>query len=753
MNPPAPVRRPSSALRPVAWASALLASAAWAQNAPEPTALANTDAPTVAQAGGTLKPVVISGSRSERELQDVPARVDVIEGDALDPTRAQDIRELVRELPNVDVKRAPQRFGAVQGSTGRDGNAGFNIRGLQGNRVLLTVDGIRMPRELSNGVLGAAAFGRDHYDLGLISRVEILRGAASALYGSDGLAGMVSMFTTTPKDLLKDGQTFGGRAGVRLDSEDGSQGAGVTLAGVANERLQWLGSVQVGRADALGNQGELDTPDNTRTTPNPQRDRNVSALGKLVFTPGGGQTHTLTLEHVDKHSEVDVLSARTTTATGTLDLDGSSDMQRTRLSWDGRFALDNAWADSLRATLGLQQSESREVTHELRTTAPTNRSRDVTYQEDLWQAVLQAERTRALGHGWANTWIYGVDLSVADLSNLLTGTGAPAGETYPLKRFPDTRETTAALFVQSEFVSDRWSIVPALRYDRFKLDASSDPLYPREPANLSDSALTPKLGLIFRPEPHWQVFANAAAGFKAPSPLQVNNNFQNITGPFFFYETIPNPALKPESSQTLEFGARGEHGRLNWLVTAFKGRYKNFIEDNVQVGGTGTAVDPLQFQSINRSRVALSGFEVEGRWAVTPATTFKLAYGRTQGRDTELDQPLNSVNPGKLVAGVEHRIARWTLGATVTHALAKQSHEIDFSNTAQQFATPSWTTLDLRATWRITPATRLSAAIHNVTDRKYWVWSNVQGVTADASTLDAFTAPGRSLSIALVTDF
>lgn len=739
------------ALGPVALACALLGGAALAQTGPSPTT-APGESDRVA-AAGALKPVVISGSRSERDLQEVPARVDVIEGEALDPTRAQDIRELVRELPNVEVRRAPQRFGAVQSPTGRDGNAGFNIRGLQGNRVLLTIDGIRMPRELSNGVLGAASFGRDYYDLGLISRVEILRGSASALYGSDGLAGMVSMFTTHPDDLLGEGRTFGGRAGVRADTEDDSLGAGVTLAGIVDERLRWLGSVQVGRAEALDNQGSNDAPNLNRTTPNPQKDRNVSALGKLVFTPGGGQTHTLALEHVDKSSDIEVLSARSATATGTLDLDGTTDMQRTRLSWDGRFQLAQAWADSVRATMGLQRSESREVTQERRTAAPTQRSRDVTYEENLWQAVLQAERTRALGNGWAHTFIVGTDVSVADLSNLLTGTGAPAGETYPLKRFPDTRETTAALFAQSEFVSDRWSVIPALRVDRFSLDARSDALYPQTPANLSDGSLSPKLGLIFRPQPQWQVFANAAAGFKAPSPLQVNNNFQNITGPFFFYETLPNPNLKPETSQTLELGARGEHGRLNWLVTAFTGRYKDFIEDNVQVGGSGTAADPLQFQSVNRNRVRISGFELEGRWALTPATTFKVAYGRTSGRDTALNQALNSVNPAKVVAGLEHRVAAWTLGATVTHSAAKDEEDINFATTPQQFATPSWTTLDLRATWRFSKATRLSAALHNVTDRKYWVWSSVQGVAANSAVLDAFTAPGRSLSVALVTDF
>ncbi|HEY9094808.1 MAG TPA: TonB-dependent receptor plug domain-containing protein, partial [Hydrogenophaga sp.] len=137
----------------------------------------------------TLPTVVVTGARSERALEDVPAVVDLIQGEDLDPAQVQDIRDLVRGLPNTSVKRAPTRFGGVVGSTGRDGNAGFNIRGLEGNRVLLTVDDIRVPREMVSGVFGSASFGRDYFDLGLISRVEILRGANSALYGSDGLAG------------------------------------------------------------------------------------------------------------------------------------------------------------------------------------------------------------------------------------------------------------------------------------------------------------------------------------------------------------------------------------------------------------------------------------------------------------------------------------------------------------------------------------------------------------------------------------
>lgn len=728
--------------------TALMAGPALAQGVP-------AAAPTqVAQAGNAsaLREVVVSGARSERTLDEVPAAIDVLTGEDLDPARVQNIRDLVQELPNVSVKRAPVRFGGVTGNVGRDGNAGFNIRGLEGNRVLLTIDGIRVPRELSSGVFGPAAFGRDYYDIGLISRVEILRGANSALYGSDGLAGMVAMFTTEPKDLLKPGQTLGGRASLSLDSQDDTRRIGVTLAGIASERLQWLGSVQIGRSEALDNQGGNFALNSNRTAPNPQKDDQVSAMGKLVFTPGGGQRHVFTAEHVDKSSEVEAYTGRAPVVSAPAhvgDLDGSSDMVRSRVSWDGRFPVISAWADELRAMVGYQASESRETTHEFRPLQPAatqNRVRDVTYNERILQAVLQAEKLRPLGGAWSQKLVYGVDLSRSSLDNLVTGFNGPSYESYPLQRFPETVETTTALFVQSEYASERWSVIPALRYDRVALDARTSPLYPLQPASLSNGALTPKLGVIWRGSEHWSLFGNLAAGFKSPSPLQLNNYFQNPLGN---YESIPNPQLRPEKSRTLELGTRGRAGGLDWEAVAFTGRYKDFIEDLVTV----QTVPRLQFQSVNRQSVTLRGFELKGSARLTARTTLRAAYGQTTGTDTARGQPLNSVNPAKLVLGVDHRLGDWSLGASLAHSAKKSASDIDTTGAANQFATPAWTTLDLRASWQVTRATRLSAAIHNLTDRRYWEWTNVRGIAANSPVLDSYTAPGRSVSVALVTDF
>ena len=113
-RPPAPS---SLLLQPVALACLLAGAPLWAQAQTGAAAATGSSLSTSATA---LDAVVVTGARAEREVGDVPQRIDVIEGAALDATQAQDIRELVRDLPNVEVRRAPQRFGAVLGATGRE---------------------------------------------------------------------------------------------------------------------------------------------------------------------------------------------------------------------------------------------------------------------------------------------------------------------------------------------------------------------------------------------------------------------------------------------------------------------------------------------------------------------------------------------------------------------------------------------------------------------------------------------------------
>lgn len=724
-------------LRPVALAAACACCApAFAQSSP-----------------AALKEVVVSGSRSEQDPDTLPQSIDVIGAQQIEQRQIGDIRDVARDLPNVSVQRAPARF-TIGAQTGRDGNAGFNIRGLDGNRVLMLVDGVRQPR--SYLFQSESAIGRDYVDIGLVKRIELVRGPTSALYGSDGIAGIVNFITKDPADFLQGGKTLGGQARLGYDGDVDGWRAGATIAGKPRDSVEWLLSFSGNRGHALKNEGSNDAANTDRTTPNPQTDTGRAVLGKLVLRPGGGQKHVFTVEHVDKSSDYDLLSniAKPPLAsTSVVGANASTDMRRNRLGWDGSWQLDAPWAERVQAMLSWQNGRSNEFQFQDRNSA-ADRSRNTFYQERSLQGNLQAATTLR-GAGVLQRLTYGIDVSQVRVENLQTGVTPPAGESYPLKRFPDTKEKSAALYVQDEIVIGPWAITPGLRHDRFEIDASATGYTaPTPPVSLSDSATSPKLGVVFQASQAWSVYGQYAAGFKAPSAGQVNGFFANTLAN---YQSVSNPNLKPEKSQNFELGLRGRLQNLRLDVSVFTSRFKDFIEDNRLVGGGFTPTNPAVFQSVNIARVKLDGFELKGEadlGRVGPGTlALPFAYGRTRGSDRDTGRPINSVNPERVNLGLAYAWGPLSTRLDATYRAAKKAGDIDTTALATQFATPSATTLDLSAQWRIRPDLRLSAGIYNLTDRKYWNWSDVNGVSSTQATLDAWTQPGRYAKLTLVADF
>lgn len=704
-----------------------------------------------------LKEVVVSGSRHEQLSDDLPMSIDVINARDIEEGQIHDIRDAAKTLPNVSVKRAPARFGLVGGSSdGRDGNAGFNIRGLDGNRVLLLVDGIRAPRSY---VFGSNAFGRDSFSIDLLKRIEIIRGPSSVLYGSDGLAGLVNFITHEPADFLNDvkpeGKTIGGRASTSYSGDNDGVTVSGTVAGRANESLEWLVSASTHRGKELDNKGSNASANVDRTRPNPQTDRANALLAKVVLKPSGTQKHVLTLEHVEKKSEYDLLTARAKPPLGAnsvLKGNALTTAERNRLTWDARYKVQSLLADNLQTVLSYQDAASRQYTFEDRNTS-LDRVRDMTYDERTWQAGIQADKTIRLSPDWSQKITYGFDYARADIINLQTGQVPAAGEAFPLKRFPDTKESSSALYLQDEFISKDWSITPGVRFDRFDLKASQAGFI-GQAASLSGSAVSPKMGVLYRATPEWSVFGNYASGFRAPNASQLNGFFENVTQ---FYKTISNPNLKPEKSKNFEVGVRGRLDQLTLDVAAFTGKFKDLIEDNVIVGGAGVVGNPTVFQSINVGNATISGFEIKGVMDWGKVADGKLStpfgYGQTRGKDKTTGRPLNSIDPAKLHVGVKYETAAWDVRLDAIRHSAKKSSDVFVAAPATQFVVPAATTLDLSGQWRISKKLRINAGIANLTDKKVWNWSDVRGLSATSAVADAYTQPGRHFNVSLVADF
>ena len=279
-------------------------------------ALAATAAPAVAQDNdgeywaARKNQIVVTATRTEKSVEDVPLTISLITEEQIANELATDIRDLIRFEPGVSVQRQPARFGAALGATGRAGNDSFNIRGIGGNRVLIQVDGVRVPDGFS---FGAQAAGRgDYVDLGLVKSVEILRGPSSALYGSDGLAGAVSFVTSDPADFLPGGKSVGGLVRGAYSSADDEYSETAILAGRSGD---WSVMAAYTRRDwqELDNKGSVGGFGGLRTEPNPQDGRSNAALARIVYDPASGHKLRLTGEYLDTHLYTNGLSGRSTT--------------------------------------------------------------------------------------------------------------------------------------------------------------------------------------------------------------------------------------------------------------------------------------------------------------------------------------------------------------------------------------------------------------------------------------------------------
>jgi len=684
--------------------------------------------------------LTVIATRTPKTTVEAPATVSVIDSKRIDDQMVTDIKDLIRYEPGVSVRTAPSRFTAAGANTGRDGNSGFNIRGLEGNRVLIQVDGIRLPDAFA---FGGQSVGRgDYVDLDLVKSVEILRGPASALYGSDGVAGAVSFVTKDPSDFIKQGDWFGGQIKAGYSSADESWGKGMVVAARSGA---WSVMAAYNRRDGheTKTQGTDDTATATRTKPNPQDIGSDAAMGKIVFQPNDAHTLRLTYEYDYRDMTADVLTARSSSVSGLLVDDYT---KRNRISLDHEYQANLAALESLHWSVYRQDSDTRQYSAEDRTTL-VDRIRDNYFDNTVTGVNIDAH-TRFKGDGIDHLLTYGGDYSFTKQVGTRDGTVPPTGETFPTRAFPTTEYQLAGLFVQDEIslLDGSLSLFPALRYDYYKLNPKDDPLFTTTATGQSDDRLSPKISALYWFDPAIGLFANYAEGFKAPAPSQVNNGFAN---PVQNYRSISNPDLKPETSRTVEAGFRFRGDGWSGSVTGFSGWYKNFIEQ-VMVSGNFTAANPATYQYVNLARVEIKGLEAKGQMALTDEFGLIAAASYTKGDEKEagVKTPLDSVDPFKLVAGLtwQDQDNRFGGELSATYSASKSSSRI---SNATYFAPDDFVVLDLTGHWNVSEDLTVRAGIFNLFDKKYWWWSDVRGVAATSNTLDSYTQPGRNVSVSL----
>jgi len=701
--------------------------------------------------------VSVTATKLATPIVEVPATVTVITADQVDRSTADDLKDLLRYEPGVSVRRQIGRFGLSD----------INIRGIDGNRVLLEIDDVRVPDTFAIGSFSNAT--RDGIDIDLLKRVEIVRGSASSLYGSDALGGVVQFTTKDPVDLIEPNRDFYASGKLSYGDADEAYGGTATFAGRVQDWSGLFGYTHRETSD-YANQGDSDVAGIARTTPDPQDGNGDSFLAKLVWNAGDRQIWRLTGERVQSDVGTNVLSglgiSPATPTTETTLLQAEDEQLRTRVSLEQEIiGLHSFLAESGVWRVYWQQSEITQDTFENRTvrsnTATSLRRRDRSFEFD--QKLVGGEITlhRSIESGPArHVLTYGLEAMSTDTeqlrngteSNLTTGavTTTVGPDTFPVRDFPLSETTTAGAYLQDEIRLGSFTVLPSVRVDRYELKPESDSIFLADnpgitPQDIESTSVNPRLGMVWRATSMLSAFGSYSRGFRIPPYSDVNVGFTNLQ---FRYTAIPNADLRPEKSDSYEVGLRAVDGGAYWSTSLYYNRYDNFIESFVPVGLRNGIII---YQSQNVDAVRIYGAEMK---AVLPieriterlqAFTFRgsVSYGR--GEETDTDLPFNSVDPARAVLGLEYHAPSDRWNTELVSTIAKRKTRLD-QTSGPLFAAPGYTTFDLLGHVRLTDSMLANLGVFNLTDKKYWEWADVRGRSLSDPGIDRFTQAGRTVA-------
>ncbi len=653
--------------------------------------------------------VVVSATRSERAIFDVPAAIDVLDTDRIREGQPRiNASEALAAVPGLVAQNRQNYAQDLQiSSRGFGARSAFGVRGVR-----LIADGI--PASMPDGQGQAATFNLD-----MAERIEVLRGPFSALYGNHS-GGVIQLFTREGKGrpTLESSASAGSDGLYKVDISAQGETAGI---GYALDASRF-------RTDGFRHHSAA-----TREQAHAKLNLRVGGGGKLTLVANGlrqkdtqdplGVTWA-TWQRDPRAGETDATDTGTTklTLAERYNTRKSIDHQQAAATWeqavgDARL-LFTAYAGNRQVVQ--YQSFSRGFQ------APATHSggvidfdRDFHGGEARWQSVQQL----AGGKLTASTGIeYG--RAVDERQGYENFSGATLGVKGRLRRDEKDSVSNVDPYAQAEWQGERWQLTAGLRHSRISVSVAD-----RFTSNGDDSGklrfsqTTPLAAVLYRATPALNLYASAARGFEAPT---LNELFYSGGGAGF------NFGLRPARSKHAEAGAKAVLApgvRMNAAI--FEVRTSDELVVESSSGG--------RTSYRNAARTVRKG--AEASFDATLGAGFSTRIALTSLRATyengaSLPGVARTYGFGELVW--RESAGRW--GAAL-EAIASDKVYAEDSNTER--AAPGYGILNLRLTaeqevaeWRVSEFVRLN----NLADKQY-VGSVIVG---DANKRYYEAAPGRN---------
>lgn len=656
----------------------------------------------------------------------------------------------------------------------------LNIRGLDGARVLTTIDGIRQPFIIDTRVNRGA---QNAFDFDSLSTLDLLRGGSGAsTLGGGALGGALAVRTLDPEDLLRNGRSYGALAKTGYDSTDRAWfGSAAAAAKMGNTSVLLQGGFRDGHE--IDNKGTNKSIGAARTAPNPSDFNQYNFLGKIYQQVGEAHRFGLTGEFFKRADRVQ-LRTSTVSLTGNFrpgSYQTGEDVERNRVSLSYDYKMPGSFFDEAHAVAYWQRLKRNDLVNAWRYTSIVGpHVRDNENDENAYGFngyVIKNFQTGALSH----RLLVGTELRMSTLeqfssgvdncpakppSGLYTGAFTTCNNLHTNQADqPKVDGKLVGIYAHDEIgmLDNRLRITPGVRFDWYEEVPQNTPAFfaggsrpTALPPSSSDTGWSPRVRLeydILKNAPGVKdvtFFAQWAKTFRAPT---ANELYGRFGGPGTYLRR-GNPDLRPEEGNGIDVGVRLGDKQLGGSITYFYTKYHNFIEQ-LQVEPL-SALYPqggvVSFRNIPRAEI--QGVEVNGQYAFATNWLVRGSFAYTRGKNETDNTYLNSIPPVQGIVAIAYGTDYW--GAEVSTKLAGKRDDVAATTgSAQGFRAPGYAIFNASAWWRPMPQIadlELQIGVYNIFDRKYFDAVNVPtGVLAQAR--DYYSEPGRTVKATLKYQF
>ncbi|MGV0571465.1 TonB-dependent hemoglobin/transferrin/lactoferrin family receptor [Vibrio harveyi] len=692
--------------------------------------------------------------------------------DEINANLVSDVNDLVSNEPGVSV---------VQKSN--SGTSGFNIRGVEQDRVAILVDGIHQGETFENDIyVGYGYFDGsiNEIELDSVKTVNINKGTDSLFTGSGSLGGAVSYETKEASDLISSNKDFGLYNKTIYSS---SRSEFKTTSGIALQQdygdLLLLYTYTKGREQKTKDSG-YDIYGKARSKPDPLRKKSDNILVKSNIILNDNHILKLTYENFSVDKFVDERSWELFGFNHRL---YNSEGERTRYSIDWNYDKDGKYIQNIDTKIFYQKIKQKKISSVYKF---DNNELEQIYDRSQDQKSIgfnqnfEFSKMNVISLPFTQTLIYGFNKKSFENNNtdILF-----LNKTYVTNNSiiepVDTKHYHFAYLNEFD-VSDFQTLSMGVRYDNYRNKVKtngksiSTPHYSKsfpKPEDTSFDGISASVRYDLQVNDPLRLSYKVSSGFRAPNPNELYFSYGNEIAA---NRVEPNPDLKDEKGITNEILIRYSKEDLAWSVSPFYTTYKDFIDlkaeqklvpnpwyDPITFPKKYLEQNHLQYKNVDSAYI----YGIDLRFKVDLSTYllldnqlwFNSAFNYSKGKGSDGDS-LISVQPWQVNGSFKYVSNNYDLNLRSMYISEKKAEDTIRDGKEWGYVNDSVFLLDLIANYRITKNFTMNAGIFNILDKKYKTWDSVRSIPKFGSTnmvdqdglgLNRFTAPGINWKIGL----